>query len=171
MAGTDIKPFSSGKSAFRFLVSYGKIRSNTQTERFVKREGCMSLWIGDDRRLVMYPCENNTIMNFVGIHPSELSLSTNHDGRLIPIALEVFPAKCYIGWNSGGSKQVLLDVYRDFGPTVASLLGLVDEKDLKVWTLLDMAQLPTWVNGKAALLGDAAHPFLPRESTGILIKP
>ncbi|KFA70907.1 hypothetical protein S40288_10148, partial [Stachybotrys chartarum IBT 40288] len=139
VVGTDIKPFSSGKSAFRFLVSYDKIRSNSQTERFVKREGCMTLWIGDDRRLVMYPCENNTIMNFVGIHPSELSLSTNHDG-----------------WNSGGSKQVLLDVYRDFGPIVASLLGLVDEKDLKVWTLLDMAQLPTWVNGKAALLGGIA---------------
>jgi hypothetical protein len=33
------------------------------------------MWIGDDRRLIMYPCSNNTMMNFVGIHPSELSAS------------------------------------------------------------------------------------------------
>ena len=35
----------------------------------------MTLWYGDDRRLVMYPCNDNTMMNFVAIHPSELSAS------------------------------------------------------------------------------------------------
>jgi hypothetical protein len=35
----------------------------------------MTMWMGDDRRLVMYPCSDNTMMNFVAIHPSELSAS------------------------------------------------------------------------------------------------
>ena len=35
----------------------------------------MTMWMGDDRRLVMYPCSDNTMMNFVGIHPSDLSAS------------------------------------------------------------------------------------------------
>ena len=33
--------------------------------------------------------------------------------------------------------------------------------DLKVWELADMERMPTWVRGRAALLGDSAHPFQP----------
>lgn len=45
-----------------------------------------------------------------------------------------------------------------------ALLDKVEEDTLKVWELLDMEPLPTWVNEKLALLGDAAHPYLPRKS-------
>lgn len=50
------------------------------TDHFVAREGYMTLWIGYDRRLVMYPCNDNTMMNFVAIHPSGLSASKG-DGK------------------------------------------------------------------------------------------
>lgn len=40
---------------------------------------------------------------------------------------------------------------------------MVDTASLKVWTLLDMDRIPRWFKGKVVLLGDAAHPFLPRE--------
>jgi hypothetical protein len=43
------------------------------------------------------------------------------------------------------------------------MLAMVDETTLKAWTLLDMNRIPRWVNGRLALLGDAAHPFLPRK--------
>lgn len=70
-----MKPFGSGKSAFRFMVSVSQIRENPVTEALVTRDGYMTMFLGDDRRLVMYPCSNNTTMNFVAIHPSELSAS------------------------------------------------------------------------------------------------
>lgn len=35
----------------------------------------MNMWIGGNKRIIMYPCNNNTIMNFVAIHPSEESSS------------------------------------------------------------------------------------------------
>lgn len=68
-----------------------------------------------------------------------------------------------LGFDRGGSKETLLDIYREFGPAVQALLGMVETSSLKVWTLLDMEQLPTWTKGKLALVGDAAHPFLPRK--------
>lgn len=40
---------------------------------------------------------------------------------------------------------------------------MVDVSELNVWTLLDMDRIPSWVNGRLALMGDAAHPFLPRK--------
>jgi 2-polyprenyl-6-methoxyphenol hydroxylase-like FAD-dependent oxidoreductase len=44
-----------------------------------------------------------------------------------------------------------------------ALLDKAEAKSLKAWELLDMDVLSTWVNDRLALLGDAAHPFLPRK--------
>jgi 2-polyprenyl-6-methoxyphenol hydroxylase-like FAD-dependent oxidoreductase len=55
-------------------------------------------------------------------------------------------------------------VYKDFDPAFKQLISKLDPTDLKVWQLLDMDKLPTWTNGKLALLGDAAHPFTPRKT-------
>ncbi|KAH6649269.1 hypothetical protein F5144DRAFT_480371 [Chaetomium tenue] len=148
VAGPEIKPFGSGKSAFRFLVPMHQVRENPITEALGKREGIMTMWIGNDRRLVMYPCSDNTMMNFVGIHPSELSASKGE------------------GWSRGASKDLLIEVFGGFGTTVRALLEMADVNALKVWTLLDMDRIPTWYKGKLALLGDAAHPFLPHQGQG-----
>jgi len=68
-----------------------------------------------------------------------------------------------LDWSRESSKQALLDVFREFDPKVKTMLAMVDETALKAWTLLDMDRIPRWVTGRLALLGDAAHPFLPRK--------
>ncbi|KAL2194208.1 hypothetical protein P885DRAFT_71530 [Corynascus similis CBS 632.67] len=147
--GSGMKPFGSGKSAFRFMVSVSQIRENPVTEALVTRDGYMTMFLGDDRRLVMYPCSNNTTMNFVAIHPSELSASKG-EGQM----------------DREASKEVLLDVYNDFGPVVRTLLDMADSSALRVWTLLDMDEIPTWYKGRLVLLGDAVHPILPHQGQG-----
>lgn len=68
--GGNKEPFESGKSAFRFLIPKQRLYDDPATRKYVERKGILIMWIGDDRRLVMYPCANNTLMNFVAIHPS-----------------------------------------------------------------------------------------------------
>ncbi|KAK7209170.1 hypothetical protein V2G26_016348 [Clonostachys chloroleuca] len=148
VAGEKLKPFASGKSAFRFMIPCNEILSDPEAATLFK-EGYLCLWMADDRRLVMYPCSNNTIMNFVGIHPSSLSETKREDG-----------------WDNGASKEALLKVYKEFGPQVQALLKLANASSLKIWTLLDMDRIPRWFKGKLALLGDAAHPFLPHQGQG-----
>ncbi|KAG9256752.1 uncharacterized protein F5Z01DRAFT_697552, partial [Emericellopsis atlantica] len=144
VAGDEIKPFGSGKSAFRFMIPRDQILESQNLKNVVKRDGYMTMWIGNDRRIIMYPCSDNTLMNFVAIHPSSLSAAKEE------------------GWNRTGSKTNLIEIFESFGPTVKALLGMVDEASLKVWTLLDMERIPRWFNERLVLLGDAAHPFLPR---------
>ena len=67
-------------------------------------------------------------------------------------------------WNQGGNKKQLLDIYSDFAPNVKALLEKADPDTLRLWQLLDMDKLQTWTRGRLALLGDAAHPFLPCKS-------
>lgn len=57
----------------------------------------------------------------------------------------------------------LLKVYQNFDQKVLALFRKANPTSLKVWKLMDMEVLPTWIKGRLALLGDAAHPFLPRK--------
>ncbi|KAF2195065.1 FAD-binding domain-containing protein, partial [Zopfia rhizophila CBS 207.26] len=147
--GGNIKPKPSGKSAFRFLVSRQAALDDPKTAKFAQNNGEFLLWFGSDRRVVMHPCSNNKQLNFVCIHPREESEVKNGEG-----------------WNQQSNKAKLLDVYRSFNPALLALLDKADAETLRVWELFDMDVLPTWVNDKLALLGDAAHPFLPHQGQG-----
>lgn len=106
--------------------------------------------MGRDRRVVVYPTSDNTLLNFVCIHPtSESQIDAQEPGSS--------------DWQNQGNIGKMLEVYKEFEPAVIKLLSMADEETLKVWELLDMEQLPSWTEGKLVLIGDAAHPFTPRE--------
>ncbi|KAK1086913.1 hypothetical protein LTR33_001333 [Friedmanniomyces endolithicus] len=89
-------------------------------------------------------------MNFVAIHPSKESEA------------DITGA----GWQEAGSKARMLHIYKDFAPSVLAILEKADESKLKVWQLLDMEQMPSFIHEKLAVIGDAAHPFLPHQGQG-----
>ncbi|CCC08069.1 hypothetical protein SMACR_01631 [Sordaria macrospora] len=144
----DAKLFSSGKAAFRFLIPRSVAEAGPITASLVEHHNTLRLWFGDDRRIVMYPCNNNKLLNFVCIHPDTESHAAKRDE-----------------WNKQGSVEQVLKVFEAFDPAVKALIAKVDPSTLKVWPLLDMEQMPTSTKGKMVLLGDAGHPFTPREYT------
>jgi hypothetical protein len=77
----DAKLFSSGKAAFRFLIPRRMAEADPITAPLVKHKNTLSLWFGDDRRIVMYPCNDNQLLNFVCIHPEYESHATESDGK------------------------------------------------------------------------------------------
>ncbi|CAK7234558.1 hypothetical protein SEUCBS140593_008984 [Sporothrix eucalyptigena] len=146
--GGNISTKSSGKSAFRFLVSRQSALEDPKTAEFAQKSGELIIWYGPDRRVVMYPCSDNKMLNFVCIHPREESEAKTDD------------------WNSGANKAKLLQVYEKFSPSLLALLDKADAETLKVWELMDMDALPSWTCDRMALLGDSAHPFLPHQGQG-----
>jgi 2-polyprenyl-6-methoxyphenol hydroxylase-like FAD-dependent oxidoreductase len=65
-------------------------------------------------------------------------------------------------WTKEGKMEQVLEIYKDFDPALKQLISKADPAQLKVWQLMDMEKLSSLTKGKLALIGDAAHPFLPR---------
>ena len=65
------KPYAWGKTAYRWLVPRDKLLADSQTKDLIGGDG----WFGEiseaDRRIVMYPCRDNTEMNFVAFVPND----------------------------------------------------------------------------------------------------
>ncbi|KAF2192020.1 FAD/NAD(P)-binding domain-containing protein [Zopfia rhizophila CBS 207.26] len=63
-----------------------------------------------------------------------------------------------------------------YPPSYNELLNFVcihptaGSETLKVWELLDIESLQTWTDGRLVLIGDAAHPFTPRQDAGQTIE-
>ncbi|KAJ6029972.1 uncharacterized protein N7446_000965 [Penicillium canescens] len=147
---SNVKPVSSGRNAFRFLISRQEALDDPETKSIAQDFGALDMWEDEERRVVIYPCSNNELLNFVCLHPdTDTTIDTAGDS-----------------YNQHIGKDALLDVYKHFNPQVRKLLAKADPQSLKLWPLLDMETLPTWVEGRLAILGDAAHPFLPYRASG-----
>lgn len=63
------------------------------------------------------------------------------------------------GWDVPGDPRELRARFAAWHPDVQAALEGVQQ--VRRWALFDRKPLPRWVDGKTALLGDAAHPMLP----------
>lgn len=64
------------------------------------------------------------------------------------------------GYNQSGNRDKLLQSFDHFCPAARKIVSYADA-DVRVWVLYDMRSLSTWTQERLALIGDAAHPFLP----------
>lgn len=104
--GGQLKAECRGKSAFRFLVSKEAAANDPITAKLVQHPGELSIWYGNDSRIIMYPTSDNTVLNFVLIHPEDESA-----------------ADCDNSWGQQGNLQKMLQIFDKFDPTILRLLG------------------------------------------------
>ncbi|KAL1616988.1 hypothetical protein SLS56_011176 [Neofusicoccum ribis] len=151
VTGRDYPLFTSGKCGYRWLMPTSALREDPETSLFAQEPGQVVQVAGEDRRIVFYPCSDNKIMNCIAFVPTE----------------EVGPIqKGLSGYNQSANKGKLIKHFAGFSPSLIRMLEKAPEDDVMLWDLLDMEVIPSWINGRAALLGDAAHPFLPYMGQG-----
>lgn len=136
---TQTSPQQSGCSAFRFLLPTSTLQENGTKHAPLPQPGAMNLYLDPSdptrqRHLIWYPCRNGELQNFVAVTPS------------------ASPSEL----TGTDEKALLLREFGHFHPQVRAVMEMAS--NVRLWPFLTMGPLPRWSNGRAVLIGDAAHP-------------
>ncbi|KAJ6484585.1 FAD/NAD(P)-binding domain-containing protein [Mycena vulgaris] len=146
--GNAQKSVSNGRSVYRALIPTSTfdgipqlawLRDGASGPRLVLKRGVPL------RSLFMYPCRGGAFLNLTA-HIDD----PDHDDP---------------DWRAEGTRAEVQAMFAEFHPQFQPLLAALPER-LPRWQMRMMPVLPTWVRGRAALLGDAAHATLPTLGQG-----
>ncbi len=126
------EPRFSGLCAFRCLVPAAAAPA-------MALRPVQTLWLGPGHHFVHYPVSGGRLVNVVAMAPAGEWRTES--------------------WIAEGSVADLMCEFEGWDGRVTQLIAAAT--DTKRWALYDREPLGGWVNGRLALLGDAAHAMLP----------
>lgn len=131
------KPQASGCVAWRGIV-------DADAARHLGIAPSAHLWLGPERSAVIYYVSGGTKLNWICIGSS--------------------PGNRRESWSATATVEEVLKEYDGWNSEVTQLIALTRKPF--VTALYDREPLPTWINGRIALLGDSAHAMLPYHAQG-----
>ncbi|MGQ7819063.1 salicylate 1-monooxygenase [Metapseudomonas furukawaii] len=108
------------------------------------------MYLGLDGHILTFPVKQGRIINVVAF----ISDRSRPDPQ--------WPADA--PWVREASQREMLDAFAGWGDAARVLLECIPAPTH--WALHDLAELPGYVHGRVALIGDAAHAMLPHQGAG-----
>ncbi|CAG1997265.1 unnamed protein product [Fusarium graminearum] len=140
------KPKSSGYAIWRAWFSNKDMIQYPRTKEFCENGDTFNGWIGQDVHFLFSTLKGGKDCCWVLTHKDDHDIDES--------------------WSFPGKIEEVLELLKDWDPTCRAIV----EKTPSVvdWKLVYRDPLPTWISqkGRIALLGDAAHPFLPTSAQG-----
>ncbi|KAH7155949.1 salicylate hydroxylase [Dactylonectria macrodidyma] len=145
--GYEDKPIHSGYAIYRGYVDAKAVSEDPLTAKFVKQDK-IRLFLAPDMHCIITTLRNGSEVNAVLTHKDTADIEE--------------------GWNKPGDKADVLRILESWDPAVRRVWENMNNSDIIDWKLIYRPCLPQWVSesGLVALMGDAAHPFLPTSVQG-----
>ncbi|AEO67891.1 6c11d7c0-7b97-4d7d-8895-171bbb25be76 [Thermothielavioides terrestris] len=146
--GFEDKPQPSGYAVFRTWFPTDELLKNEKTRHLVANGDSHNGWIGKDVHFLVAAIKDGKEISWVCTHRDNGSIEES--------------------WQFPGKIEDVLRVVDGWDPVVQELVRLTPPDRLFDYKLVFRDPLPTFVSPKArtALIGDAAHPFLPTSIQG-----
>jgi salicylate hydroxylase len=138
---------STPTAAFRWVMPVSALENDPDLDWIMKDgvQGGRVTTSKDGHFLLCYPCRDKTLINNIAIHLDKRDQSK-------------------VGRNVASSKEELLEEFKCYGPKYKKWMEKAE--GVRIWQLRTMPVLPTWVNGRSCLIGDAAHAMFPTLGQG-----
>ncbi|KAK4247597.1 hypothetical protein C7999DRAFT_41135 [Corynascus novoguineensis] len=146
--GFDDRPQPSGYAVYRAWFPADEVRKNEKTRHLVEHGDSHNGWIGQDVHFLAAAIKDGREMSWVCTHKDEGGIEES--------------------WQFPGRIDDVLKVVKGWDPVVVELVKMTPPERLFDYKLVFRDPLPTFISPKArtALIGDAAHPFLPTSIQG-----
>ncbi|WP_455924655.1 salicylate 1-monooxygenase [Pseudomonas putida] len=147
----EIAPRYSGTCAYRGMIDSELLRA-AYREAGVDEHliNVPQMYLGPDAHILTFPVKQGRLINVVAFNSDRTQPE--------PRWPEGQP------WVKATSQADMLQAFAPWGDAVRVLLQCIASPTL--WALHDLAELPGYVHGRVALIGDAAHAMLPHQGAG-----
>ncbi|MGY4495478.1 salicylate 1-monooxygenase [Pseudomonas sp. TE3610] len=146
-----VTPRYSGTCAYRGMIDSQLLRA-AYREAGVDEHliNVPQMYLGPDAHILTFPVKQGRLINVVAF--------ISDRSQPEPQWPEGQP------WVKATSQADMLHAFSQWGDAVRVLLQCIPSPTL--WALHDLAELPGYVHGRVALIGDAAHAMLPHQGAG-----
>jgi len=146
--GYDDKPKPSGYAVYRAWMSSDELAKNDLTKDLVINGDTHTGWLGPDIHFLAASIKGGKEFSWVCTHKDDRGVDE--------------------GWSEPGDHADAVKILEGWDPAVHAIVQATPPEKLVDWKLVYRDPLPTWTSpqGRIALIGDAAHPFLPTSIQG-----
>ncbi|PPQ74337.1 hypothetical protein CVT24_000691 [Panaeolus cyanescens] len=140
-----IEPVWSGECAYRALIPAERLKQRAPNHRAFSYP---MQYLGKNGYIMAYPIMKGKFINLAAFKCQPELSGSKFNGA----------------WVCPTDKSEFQGIFRNWEPDVQALLDCV-EKPLR-WAIHIIKPLPSWVSGRAVILGDAAHAMTPHQGSG-----
>lgn len=147
---SDPGPRFTGSVAYRGLVERDTLRERFRAAGLDQHLlDVPQMYLAQNGHILTFPIKQGRILNIVAFLTAQPRSA-------------VWPADQ--PWVRNASRAEVGAAFADWGLAARTLVEAIESPTL--WALHDLEELPYYVHGRAALLGDAAHAMLPHQGAG-----